>query len=325
MVRQFIPVFVALIAAVCIESSAIPVRRRRQVPAASSAVSSVPCPVQCTWSFSQAWAKAISFETPTANMIDDQSMIASNASTFDVMCSLYLNNRICLRGCAATNKEFAKAFDAAPTHSEICADKKTDFDSYFPCVSNNTKTFQRVCQKENENLLAASVRLTTSGKPDPTLARQFCSTANHQSFCILPVLRQTCGDGPYNSMRTIMNATFASVRATISDDAIEAFYPECSIFFETIEHGIPSSSDNKTIVDPFLPINGTAVRFDNSTSLFNATPTIMRDDPNGPTDQPKPKPRITSTTSSNAGTVIQFHNVFVIFAFFLFSYNVIHL
>jgi hypothetical protein len=308
-----------------------PIRYRRQSGTGSSSSIVIPCPVQCSWSFAQAWTKAISFETPTANMIDDRFIDVQNG-TFGAMCKLYAGYQQCLRACVATNAEYSEAIKISPTYDQVCGQKEAEFESYLPCLANNTKTYQRVCQIPNENLLAASVRLTTQGKLDSNIARDFCRTANDQSYCIFPILRQTCGDGPYDALRAIVNATFVNVRISIGEAVIEKFYPECEDYFNTIDHGIrmPIPADNRTMINETKPIsifveNATTIEVINIDSTTTSSLLILRDDANGsiyvhPTGG-RLGPRLRTTTeSSGSGTVNNFSNTIVIITFsFLFS------
>jgi len=316
---------VLLFAAAIFVIDAEPIRYRRQ---SGSTISAVPCPVGCSWSFAQAWTKAISFETPTANMIDPQFVDKKNG-TFGVMCSLYAGYQQCLRACVAsnvTNADYAKALGVSPSYDQVCGQHQSDFDAYLPCVSNNTRTYQRVCQSVNENLLAAGVRLTTQGRFDSIVARQFCRSANEQAYCVFPVLRQTCGDGPYDALRSIVNASLAGIRVSIPSEVISRFYQDCAEYFDTIENGIRT---------PIMPGNDSSMasaksihhRGDNDTTTeAEATErydiSILRDDANetiygNPTGgRLGPRLRTTTIESSGTGSVIHSSNTF---AFFIFS------
>jgi len=309
----------AAIFVVVIESD--PIRFRRQSGSSSTIV--IPCPVQCSWTFAQAWTKAISFETPTANMIDDRFIETQNG-TFGAMCRLYAGYQQCLRACVASNVEYKNALEVSPTYDQICGQKETDFESYLPCLTNHTKTYQRVCQGTNEHLLAASVRLTQD-KFDSVIAKEFCKAANDQSFCILPILRQTCGDGPYDALRTIINATFDTIRVSIGGrKVIETFYPECESFFETIDHGISMTIPKHSQHNQTTSINDTMIismNDENTTTKIDDTttklPLVLRDDVNGsiyvhPTGG-RFGPRLRTTTeSSGSETMINSYNIMVI-------------
>lgn len=67
-----------------------------------------------------------------------------------------------------------------------------------------------------------------------------------QTVCTLPVVRQKCGVEPYEGMRLILNATLIGVRVSIVDKAINATYPECERYLETISHDIPFDLVNGT-------------------------------------------------------------------------------
>jgi len=260
-------------------------RRRRQSVADTTGLESAKCPIQCTWSFSQAWSKAISFEVPTVNMVDDDMVVKTNG-TFGVMCSLYLQYKYCIRACAAGNADFQRVVDASPTYAELCKAREGEFDSYMPCVSNNTKTFQRVCQSVNENLLAGSIRLTTDAKFTSPIVRQFCSAANEQAYCIFPVLRQTCGDGPYDALRSIINATLTGIRTVIDDKMIDSFFPECGVYFDTIAQGVRSgvsddNSNNMTTTIDMMSTTAASPFSSNDNTTNTVAMIIQRDDGNG--------------------------------------------
>jgi len=278
MARQFLPLLFVFIAMTTVDAEALR-RRRRQATTPPSIV--VPCPIRCAWSRSQAWAKAISFETPSANMIPDQSISNTN-DTFGVMCTIYRSYTTCLEGCPS---EYADIVSASPPVSKVCTDRKSDFDTYLPCFVNNTRTFQRVCQKENEQLLASAVRLNSPQQSDARATNEFCSAANRQAFCILPTLSQTCGADSSNLVRSIVNASMASVRAsfTASDKTAAALYPQCADYLRTIANGIstPSTSGNEKMANS----NQTVVDdVSTNSSQVNTTEKVLRrDDANGPT------------------------------------------
>jgi len=315
---RFVSVFLLAMIAITVYAEPLRRRRRQSGPDASSLISA-PCPVQCSWSFSQAWAKAISFETPTANMIPDRFLAGKN-DTFSVICAIYEGYSMCLRGCTAGNSDTIPAVRASPTYVNVCTARQAEFDQYVPCLLNNTKLFQRSCQQDNENLLAASVRLNTQRKLDSTV-RDFCNAANVQMFCVFPILRQTCGDGPYDAIRSIINASLVSVRASVRDDVIEAFYPECSIYFDTIVNGIntPTTFGNRSASSNSTVTESTTTTPTTANSTFDL---LRRDDADGPTYETKggrfgatvtPRPRNPTTTPSSHGVVHRFNSAFTFF------------
>jgi len=333
MIRQILAIFLAFVIFV---ADAEPLRLRRQATTSMA----IPCPVQCSWSFSQAWTKAISFETPTANMIDDQ-LIDTNNGTIGVMCSLYSAYQHCLRACVASNNDYADVVKASPSYDQVCGNRRDEFDTYLPCLSNNTKTYKRVCQKVNENLLASSVRLTTQGKFDSDVAKQFCRSANDQAFCIFPVLRQTCGDGPYTALRSIVNASLTSIRISISDDVIRRLYPDCGEYFETIQNGIvmpnkTSRFDTTIVPNTTVSVNTTTHKSSTTSAYDDQTTTesisIRRDDADqaiygNSTNGRFGNPRIRTTTESSASETVIYSRHVIIFLilcdFFFFSRNVL--
>jgi len=321
MIGQLISISFVLVV-LAANSESIRRHRRQAIPVSNV----VTCPVQCSWSFSQAWTKAISFDTPTSNMIDDQ-LVTTNNGTFGLMCSLYSAYQGCLKACVATNDEYANAVNASPSYEEMCTDRQGEFDSYAPCLANHTPSYQKICQNANEDLLAAGVRLTTNTFTSTT-AREFCKAANDQAFCILPVLRQTCGDGPYDALRSIVNASLAGLRVSVGDEAVRTSFPECYGYFKTIENGIPitvairnETRMSSTDTTPILLQRNSTMNSTNETTTSWLS--ILRDDPvNGTSDEENPSggrlfasgsPRYRTTTESHSGTANHFHNKFLFF------------
>jgi len=317
MIRQSILVILAL-CVLTIEAEPLRLRRRRRQITDTSVT--IACPVACSWTFAQSWSKAISFEMPTANMIDE-NLIDKNNGTLGVLCSLYLAYRNCQRTCVASNPdkiEYVRVFDASPTYEQLCTDRQADFDSFAPCLSNNTKIYQRVCQTVNENLLAASVRLVTQGeKFDAKNANQFCKSADEQAYCIFPVLRQTCGDGAYDSVRSIVNASLTSIQLSVGPMLIDSFFPECARYFDTIDKGIDSpiildNNNNQTTATSTVfdtTTTTTARTYVDWTSTQNSSLAVQRDDGNGTVydsdrwaARPSPRLRTTTTTQSSGGS-----------------------
>lgn len=315
MIHQLIPLIFASFA---VSAYAEPLRLRRQAFDTNETSLPLPCPIGCSWKLSHAWAKAISFDEPTPNMVPD-TMIGDQNDVFGIMCGLFREYRNCLGGCVAANSDNKPALDASPPYDQVCTNKKSEFDIALPCLSNNTKIFRTACENDNEKLLAASVRLTGQKEADPVNIRDFCSSANRQLFCIFPLVRQTCGEAPYNLIRSITYATLVSLRATVTDQTIKAVYPECAKYFDTVAFGIPSLTTfaiNATTLSTFAG---------NSTeSNFTTTDTRKRDDPAGPTYPDRASPRIqaTSTPSPSHAHKFSLNNFLPFFAFsvfFLFS------
>jgi len=324
MIRQLTPFLFAFVA---IAVHAEPFRRRRQsaddataasassTPATLPLAISVPCPVQCNLRLVQAWAKAVSFDFPSTSMVNDGAVLGRSSNrTLDLMCSLFASHGRCLRACDASNDVYKAAIDSTPSYSQVCTDKQSDIDSSSPCLSKNAALFQRVCLGENEELLAASTRLAVQTQLERRVLRDYCRSANLQSFCTLPLVRQTCGDAPYNAIRSIINASLVGVRVSVGEKAITDFYPECDSYLNAISHGIPVIFSNGTLIN-LTAGNHTAISytttdpmdFDNSTPVENTTSLMMRDDASGPTDDPEggrfgnsASPRFQTTTSSDA-------------------------
>jgi len=303
MIRQLIPLLI--VSAIAIHAE--PLRRRRQAndTAAASPSSTpqtlpvaiaVPCPVGCNVRLISAWAKAVSFEPPTPSMVDNPEIVSSNR-TLDVMCSLFAEYRQCLTGCGASNDDYRAAIDATPTLSQVCIDKQAEIDNSAQCLSDNTPTFQQLCKTSNEELLAASVRLSVQQQLVPEVLRGYCKAANIQAFCVLPMVRQKCGDAPYNTIRSIINGTLIGIKTSISERAIHDFYPECSAYLDTISSGLGIGFENGelfNITTTSQPVsNTTTTMIDQTTTavVYNTTSdnttSLLRDDVNGPPYDPE--------------------------------------
>jgi len=297
---RFILAFLAI--TVTVDASPLWVYRHRRQAETVPAV----CPVQCAWSFSQAWSKAISFEVPTANMIDEDMIVITN-TTFGVMCSLYSAFKGCLRACAAGNSEFANVLNGTPTYHEICSSRQAEYDSYLPCLSNNTRTYQRVCQSANEQLLAASIRLTTGSKFSSSVARHFCSAANEQAYCIFPVIQQTCGDAPSEALRSLVNASFIGIRSIVGPALIDKFYPECGVYFETIAHGISTptnvdaSANANASTTATTAMESVTAAVEPSIETTTASMIVLRDDGNSSVYNDRPLQQTATTTETSGG------------------------
>jgi len=227
----------------------------------------LPCPVVCSWMHSHAWAKAISFDK--LDSVSDQNGV------FGIMCGIYREYQTCLRGkCVVDNFYNKPALDASPTYDQVCTNKKTEFDSALPCLYNNTELFRTACESDKEHLLAASVRLSGQRMDSPVnIPQDYCSTANRQLLCILPIIRQTCGEAPYNLIRSIINATL------VMQQRIKTWYPNCAKYFDTVANGIPAlttSAIHTTTPSTFAANSAEP----NSTAID----TRIRDDAAGPTN-----------------------------------------
>jgi len=311
MIHHLVPLIFALFA---VSAYAEPLRYRRQSFDTNETSLPLPCPIGCSWRFSHAWAKAISFDEPTPNMV-----IGNQSDVFGIMCGLFRGYQNCLRGCVAANIDNKPALDASPPYDQVCTDKRSEFDNALPCLSNNTKIFRTACRSDNGRLLAASDRLTGQKETNPANIRDFCSTANLQLLCIFPIIHQMCGEAPYYLIRSVTYATLASLRATVTDETIKALYPECVKYFDTVAFGIPS------LTTPAINTTMASTFSGNSTeSNSTMTDTRKRDDAAGPTYPDRASPRIQENTTPSPSHAHKFNlnNFLPFFAFsvfFLFS------
>jgi len=321
MIHQLVPlIFVSLV----VSAYAEPLRLRRQSSNSSETSLPLPCPIGCSWRLSHAWAKAISFDEPTPNMVSE-TMVGDQSDVFGIMCGLYREYQNCLGGCVAANSDNKLSLDASPPFDQTCTNKKPEFDVALPCLSNNTKIFRTACESDNEKLLAASVRLSGQRVADPTNIQEFCSSANRQLFCILPIVRQTCGEEPYNLIRSITNATLVSLRETVTDETIKALYPDCAKYFDTVANGIPA------LTTPAINITTPSTFVANATFAGNSTEsnattidTRKRDDAAGPIYPDRASPRLQATTTpspshAHRSNLNNFLSFFAFSVFFLFS------
>jgi len=307
MIHQLVPLIFALFA---VSAYAESLRYRMLARISSKTSLLLSCPIGCSWRLSHAWAKAISFDEPTPNMVPD-TVAGDQNGVFGIMCGLYREYQNCLGGCVAVNSDNKPSLAALPPFDQVCANKKPEFDVSLPCLSNNTKIFRTACESDNETLLAASVRLIVSGqrKADFTNIREFCSSANRQLSCILHIVRQTCGEAPYNLIRSVTNATLVSLRATVPDETIKIMYPDCAKFFDTVANGIPA------LTTPAINITTLSTFAANSTES-NAT---RLDDA---ADHASPRIQATSTPSHAQNSKLNnFLAFFAFFVVFLFSCN----
>jgi hypothetical protein len=286
----------------------------------------------------QAWAKAVSFGYPSPSMVDDVEILgASSNNTLDLMCSLFASHGRCLKACAASNDNVYKAALAAtPSFDKVCTDKQADFDRASPCLSANTAEFQQVCQSDNEDLLAASVRLSVMKQLEREVLRDYCRSASVQSFCVFPLVRQRCGDAAYDAIRSIINATLVGVRVSVGEKAILDFYPECDGYVNSVWYGSPITLENGTLFNITTDSHATGdsttashhttiapVDLDNTTLVENTTQLLVRDDAGGPAYDPEggrfnsASPRFQSTTTASSDAVARrsFKNAMALFTF----------
>jgi len=287
-----------------------PLRRRRQAPTALVALP-VPCEVRCSWSFAKEWTKAIIFDSPTVKWTS-HNFTSDRNDTFGVMCSLYDANQIRQRGCAASNSDAGDndfSSNNNSTGNELCDNRTSQFDQYWPCLSQNAAIYRNECSKENAALLVASTRLVRMARAqiDQNVPRHFCTAAKAQAYCIFPIVHQTCGEGPSDLIRTLVNASLALIRQSVDDEVISAFYPECADYIATIQDGIPNATSahhNLTTSQP-PAIDGRAGH--NATWTTNGHQTSSRRE---------------TATSSSTHSVMCFSSNFVFFVtFILFNFS----
>jgi len=318
MVRQSVLVVVAFLA---VSVFAEPFRRRRQ----SDDSSVVPCPVRCNWQFSNAWSKAVSFQTPTENMGTDT--VDGNMDTFSIMCGVFKSYRECLDVCPTTNETHAAAVKATPSFDQVCVEKRSEFDHTLLCLSNNTKLYQSACRDDGEKLRASSARMTSPiDSTNPAYINEYCSTASQQLYCVLPIVRQTCGEAPDNYIRSIAYAILIATRDTIGEDVIKSSYPECTKYFDIAAHGVPTPISNDISTTTFNDTTPSTL-LDNSNSTGNSSDVILRDDPIGETYVPGGPDRFGGSvsprfTTPSGAPKVNFNNLLAFFTFsilFVFS------
>jgi hypothetical protein len=225
---------------------------------------------------SQAWTKAIAFEVPSSTIMDDKD-IHGEKDAVGIMCTVYASYRNCLKACVAGSGDGmnAGALDVSPPYSQVCTDKLNDNFTWSSCLTNNTKTYHDLCKNENEQALAAAVRLTSGQTLDQSNMNSFCKAANSQLYCLLPLVRQTCTEQPYDLIRSIANASLISVRFSIGEKAIREQYPECETYLQTVDIGIPmdvsSSPEATTGTTNILNTTTVMSTSSNQTAAINST------------------------------------------------------
>jgi hypothetical protein len=335
MVRQVIPLLIASFAVLAV-AEPLRLRLRRQATSGNetSSSSSFPmtCPVQCGRAISQDWAKAVGFNAPTQSMVTRD---IGDSATFSIMCGIYSEYRNCLQRCAIENpKDFQPILDVSPLYSQVCTSRQTDFDTVQPCLSNHTKSIRTACQKENDNLYAAAVRLSPSTKFELDAPREYCKNAVTQLYCVFPIVNHACGEAPINLIRSLANATMVGLRQSIDFATLQSMYPDCVKYFQVLDDGIqyPTEPTNVTTSTTTMvsmdnsTMNNSTTALNSTTQLFNTTtPDSKRDDPYGPTYPSGGRfagHSLAPTTTPSMATKIGLNNFLALFIFsmlFVFS------